>query len=201
MNGDQTHFLLKIRYHGTVYCNLPQTRPGEYEGDSSTVTLMGGMVAARTMGAYTIVYPAYVSLAPQESALGLNLQSIAEMDSCLRRMNQLLGTDYKNTLLQFFIPLIAAWLLVPLTVWGFYMLSGKTEDITDASPLIQMYLPFLPIWWTVFVCRQYVDGGGQELLHMHCKTQLWECLFFQVLLLLIVAVPYVFLSFFSKHRV
>ena len=98
INGDQTHFKLKLRYHGTVYCNLPQTRPGEYEGDSSTVTPMGGMVTTRTMGAYTVVYPAYMSLDPQESALGLNLQSITEMDSYLQRLNQLLGTDDRNTL-------------------------------------------------------------------------------------------------------
>lgn len=98
VNGDQTHFKLKFQYPGTVYCNLPQTRPGEYEGDSSTVTLMGGMVKAQTVGAYTIVYPAYVSLDPQASALGFNLQSITEMDSCLQRLNQLLGTDDRNTL-------------------------------------------------------------------------------------------------------
>lgn len=98
VNGDQTHFRLKLRYHGSIYCNLPQTRPGEYEGNSSTVTLMGGMVAARTMGAYTIVYPAYMSLNPQESALAFNLQNISELDAYLQRFNQLLGTDDQNTL-------------------------------------------------------------------------------------------------------
>ena len=106
--------------------------------------------------------------------------------------------DLKNIRLHFWVPVIAALILVPLTVWGFYQISGNTEDITEASSLIQMYLPFLSIWWIVFVFRQYADGNGRELLHMHCKSQLIECLFFQALFLLITAVPYVLLSFFYE---
>lgn len=107
--------------------------------------------------------------------------------------------DLKNIRLHVWVPVIAALILVPLTVWGFYQISGNTEDITEASSLIQMYLPFLSIWWIVFVFRQYADGSGRELLHMHCKSQVGECLFFQALFFLITAVPYVLFSFFYKN--
>lgn len=105
--------------------------------------------------------------------------------------------DLKNIRFHFFVPMAAALIFVPLTVWAFYQ-NGSTQDIVDASSYIQMYLPFLSIWWVVFVLRQYADGSGRELLHMQRKSQALQCLFMQALFLGITAAPYLVLSFFYE---
>ena len=106
--------------------------------------------------------------------------------------------DFRNIRFHFWIPILSAWLFIPLTVLLCEQIS-PTGNLTDASGFIQMFHPFLSIWWIVFVFRQYVDGSGREILHMYRKSQFLQCVFMQMLFLLVTGLPYFVLSFFYPN--
>ena len=103
--------------------------------------------------------------------------------------------DFKNIRFHFWIPIVSAWIFIPLAVFICQRIT-PTDNLTDASGFIQMFHPFMAIWWIVFVFRQYADESGSELLHMYRRSQLPHCVFMQLFFLLITGVPYGILSCF-----
>lgn len=108
--------------------------------------------------------------------------------------------DFKNIRFLGLVPLVAAWLFFPLTVGLLVAYGGYSQsNVFDFSYYAQMYLPFFACWWTVFVLRNYADGGGRELLHLYRKSQFGEWCFLFACYALVLAAPYTVLSFFYQQ--
>lgn len=94
INGDDTQFRLEVDGGSGLFCNLPQTARGVYEGKAKTVTLMAGILDNDTVDGVTLVRP---SLRVSGEGIKPDTQ-FGELGRYLERCNVLLGTRLASSL-------------------------------------------------------------------------------------------------------
>ena len=79
-----THFHVSISESSyPIYCNLPETSQGIYEGIAETVTIMGGMVTSKSQGELAFCYSPQ-----QEYSLDFSAEQV---ETCWKKISEELG--------------------------------------------------------------------------------------------------------------
>lgn len=94
VNSSNTQFKITLDYAGTVYCNLPETEPGVYEGAAQTVTFLSGILDCDKVGEVTLIRP---SLREKGEWIADDSQ-YEKISEYLDKCNAVLGTSGRFTL-------------------------------------------------------------------------------------------------------
>lgn len=80
--------------------------------------------------------------------------------------------NLKSLKLLFWIPVIVVNLVLPALNYVCYRQNGvgayMQVDIVEKALLL---LPFLSVWWVIFVLREYVEADGSEVLYV-CRSRI-----------------------------
>lgn len=103
----------------------------------------------------------------------------------------------KNLRLLFWIPIVIINLVLPALAFLRYQKDGiGPVMLVDLVENMMLFLPFLSVWWVIFILREYVEADGCEVLYVcRDKIKLADALCPFLLYLLNIALLYGFFTF------
>lgn len=80
--------------------------------------------------------------------------------------------NFKNLRLLFWLPLLVVNVVLPALNFICYRANGVGDYLlVDINEKALLLLPFLSIWWTLFILQEYVEADGCETLYV-CRRRL-----------------------------
>lgn len=77
----------------------------------------------------------------------------------------------KSTGFLFFVPIIIVDIIIPALNAFSYSAHGVGDELYNRIlEITQIFIPFLSVWWVIFILREFVDADGCELLYTSKKT-------------------------------
>lgn len=79
-----------------------------------------------------------------------------------------LKLELKNLKWLYGLPVIVAWVLIPLLNQADYRMDNDPAYLyTLVGTAAQQYLPFFASWWPILILKDYLHAPGRELLYMY----------------------------------
>ncbi|MGI6746499.1 MAG: hypothetical protein BWY46_01351 [Firmicutes bacterium ADurb.Bin300] len=109
----------------------------------------------------------------------------------------------KNTKALFFVPVVITDVFIPILNFVSYRANGIGDELyNNIIQFSQIFIPFLSVWWVVFILRDFIDSDGNEMLYVNKKRSLlldFIAVFF--IYIINVIILYVFyISFFPNMK-
>lgn len=79
----------------------------------------------------------------------------------------------KSTKALFFVPVVITNVFIPFLNFVSYRANGISDELyNNIIQFSQIFIPFLSVWWVVFILRDFIDSDGNEMLYVNKKWSL-----------------------------